>query len=369
MSIATVKGAPGHYRIGEKSLKELNSHLDGLQIKNPFIVTGTRAWEAAQPYLPENFTSWDPEQMTFVSGHCTVRAAEELAGRFEEKGIDAVIGIGGGTALDIAKASAAVKGIKTILIPTIAATCAAWTPLSVFYEEDGSHSHYTEFPAANTLLLVEPEIIANAPATYLKAGIGDTLAKYYEADALIDSLYGGRELPVWLQVSQFSAKLCREIILNDTAAALDAVEAKSVTPELIRVIETIILAGGMVGGYGGEAGRIAGAHSIHNGLTEAPEARYFLHGELVSYGILVQLGIEGKDEELWNLIRKYREWGFPFNLESLNIDPDDSGLLDRIIAKALRPQESIHLMDFKIDKDLVLASIFKIEEITAKTTN
>lgn len=33
-------------------------------------------------------------------------------------------------------------------------------------------------------MLVEPQIILNAPAEYLLAGIGDTLAKWYEAAVL-----------------------------------------------------------------------------------------------------------------------------------------------------------------------------------------
>lgn len=146
--------------------------------------------------------------------------------------------------MDITKAVAIEASVQSILIPTIAATCAAWTPLSVFYNEEGSFTHYTEFPIATTLVLVEPEIIAKAPLAYLKAGIGDTLAKFYEAEALIESFYPEETLPVPKQISQFSAKICRETLLNDGEAALQAVAQNETSPALIRVIETIIMTGG-----------------------------------------------------------------------------------------------------------------------------
>lgn len=359
MTTAIVKGAPGHYRIGEGVLQELTTLLAELNVTNLHIVSGRKAWDAASPFLPE---ALGQATITFVEGPCTLETVDELAAAFHINSADAVIGIGGGTALDLAKASAVKAGIKSVLIPTIAATCAAWTPLSVFYQEDGTHSHYAEFPVANTLVLIEPKIIAEAPLKYLKAGIGDTLAKYYEADALVRAFYKGKELPVWLQVSQFTAALCRDILLKDGKAALEAAADNQVTDALVRVIETIIMTGGMVGGFGEKAGRIAGAHSIHNGLTEAPGIKQFLHGEIVAYGILVQLALEGKEGELEKLLGYYDDWEFPRSLRDLLIDVEDEELIQRIITKILLPQESIHFMEIVITEDHLLAAIRQIED-------
>ncbi|EPR3265448.1 oxidoreductase, partial [Klebsiella pneumoniae] len=83
-----------------------------------------------------------------------------------------------------AKVLARRLGVPLVAIPTIAATCAAWTPLSVWYSDAGQALNFEIFDDANFLVLVEPRIILNAPAEYLLAGIGDTLAKWYEAVVL-----------------------------------------------------------------------------------------------------------------------------------------------------------------------------------------
>ena len=47
---------------------------------------------------------------------------------------------------------------------------------------------------------------------------------------------------------------------------------------------------------------MAGAHAIHNGLTFIPETHRVLHGQKVAYGILVQLALEGRTDEIAELI-------------------------------------------------------------------
>ena len=365
MQTVTVKGSPSHYQIGEGSLEYLIENLNDLRVKRIAVVAGRTAWEKAKPYLPSALLDQIEEKdIHTADGHCTVERTDRLASIYEEQQIDAVIGIGGGTALDIAKAAAANAQIKSILIPTIAATCAAWTPLSVFYQEDGAHSHYTEFPESNTLVVVEPAIIAEAPVKYLKAGIGDTLAKFYEARSLVEAFYPEGTLPVWLQISQFAARDCKDILLDDSEAAIQACESNQVTDALIRVIEAIIATGGMVGGFGGKAGRIAGAHSIHNGLTAAPQIADSLHGEIVSYGILAQLAIEQDKNELTKLLAYYDTWGFPTKLADFSIHTDDQELLETIAKKVTREEESIHLMKEEIKANTVIDAFLQLESVT-----
>lgn len=55
---------------------------------------------------------------------------------------DMIFGMGGGKVLDTAKGAAYQAGIPVFTFPTIAATCAATTALSVVYKEDGNFDSF-----------------------------------------------------------------------------------------------------------------------------------------------------------------------------------------------------------------------------------
>ncbi len=69
----------------------------------------------------------------------TAAGERDVAGLVQASGDDraVVIGVGGGALLDSAKVLARRLGVPLVAIPTIAATCAAWTPLSVWYGDAG----------------------------------------------------------------------------------------------------------------------------------------------------------------------------------------------------------------------------------------
>lgn len=200
-------------------------------------------------------------------GHCSESDVQQLAA---ESGDDrsVVIGVGGGALLDTAKALARRLGLPFVAVPTIAATCAAWTPLSVWYNDAGQALHYEIFDDANFMVLVEPEIILNAPQEYLLAGIGDTLAKWYEAVVLAPQ---PETLPLTVRLGINNAQAIRDVLLNSSEQALADQQNHQLTQSFCDVVDAIIAGGGMVGGLGDRFTRVAAAHAVHNGLTVLPQ--------------------------------------------------------------------------------------------------
>lgn len=202
-------------------------------------------------------------------------------------------------------------------------------------------THYDIYPTGIELLLIEPRIIIEAPLNLFVAGIGDTLAKWYEADVQIGQL---EEKSVPVDIAYFAAKQCKEVLLTHSERAIEAVHAETANPSFIKVVEAVIVLGGMVGGYGDSYGRIAGAHSIHNGMTVLEETHTKLHGDKVAYGILVQLLLEEKLGEMKTVTDFYEKLGLPTSLVDLGIENVTEEVAFQIAEKATQTGESIHVM-------------------------
>lgn len=284
---------PANYFSHPGSLLRLDDFFSADQLSRAVWVYGERAIDAARPYLPEAFHPAEAKRLLFT-GHCSETDVAQLA---KESGGDrnVMIGVGGGTLLDIAKALARRPDLPFVGIPIIAVTCAVWTPFSVWYNDVGQALHFEIFVDANFLVLVEPEIVPNAPEEYLLAGIGDALAKWYEAIVLVPQ---PETLSLTVRLGIQAAQIIRNTLLENSEQALADKQQGTLNRTFCSVVDAIIAGGGMVGGLGKRYTHVAVAHSIRNGLTVLPQTKKFLHGTKVAYGILVQSVLLGQGDVL-----------------------------------------------------------------------
>ena len=356
MENIVVKGAPAEYICGIGVLSELEEKLDARGIRKVLLLTGKKSWEALAPFFPELEKVILKKEIYHEES--SLQEITRIARLAESMNADAIIGAGGGKVLDIAKGVAYENSIQSILIPTLASNCAPWTPLSVIYTEEGTMTHYTVFPSSIDLLLVEPRILLEAPASTLVAGIGDTIAKWYEADVQISRF---EDPPIALKIAHYTAKLCADEMFEHAEAAITDAQEKKLTPAFIKVAETIIMLGGMVGGFGDKYGRVAGAHAIHNAMTLAPESHQALHGDKVAYGVLVQLLLENKRSEADELMIFYKKIGLPVSLRNLGIP---SEWIPKIAEQATSESETIHVLkEEPIRANQVAEVMWELEEL------
>jgi glycerol dehydrogenase len=161
------------------------------------------------------------------------------------------------------------------------------------------------------------------------------------------------------------ARLCCQTLYDDGPAALAAVGSNAVTPALERVVE----ANTLLSGLGFESGGLAIAHSIHNGLTTAEATHAFLHGEKVSFGLVVQLVVEGRPvAELDRVIRFCREVGLPTTLAELHLRADDRATLQTVAQRTVAPGETAHNEPFDVTANLILDGILAADHYAAGLT-
>lgn len=365
MEAFSVHGAPSEYVLLAGVLNELEGKLLERGLRKVLVVHGEKSWNAAKPFWPV-FADVSYSEYSY-SGECSLTEIDHLVELVTNQKFDGVIGVGGGKVLDLVKAVTHLVKKPSVLIPTLASNCSPWTPISVIYDEQGTFIRFDVYPVGASLVLVDPRILITAPVELLIAGIGDTLAKWYEADVQMAVI---PDKPIALQISHYAAKQCKEVLLQHAEGAIQAARSEVLNEDFVKVAETIIMLGGMVGGFGDHYGRIAGAHAIHNGLTVLEETHHALHGDKVAYGILIQLVLEKKWEEIEKLLPFYQRLGLPISLRELGVTEIDEAKITRIAEKATHPSESIHVMPIgTITSEDVGRAIRELEGVCQSTNN
>ncbi|MEE0905090.1 MAG: iron-containing alcohol dehydrogenase family protein [Bifidobacterium merycicum] len=313
-----VRSGPDRY-IGELgAAKNIGRFL--ADYRHPVIVTGKRSWQVFSEYA-----DIVPDYPVFrYDGSATLRNAKELAASISVEGADAIVAIGAGKLSDTAKNVAEILDADLIMVPTLAATCAAYSALSVNYDDRHRYVSAPLHPRNSNLVLVDSALIATGPREYLIGGIGDTLAKWYESRPVFERSHN---LSAFDDLSLQSAKLIHATLLSESEHALHALDTRNVDFHFQKIVDTIIGLSGTVGGLGGTKARASGAHSVHDALTVLPSTVNVVHGLKVAYGIMVQLAAEGREDEARELIPFYERVGLPHSLSAVNVDPlDDRGI-------------------------------------------
>ena len=212
------------------------------------------------------------------NGECSQAEIDRLVEVYRAAGTDVVVGVGGGKIFDTAKAVAAAVDAPVVIVPTIAATDAPCSALSVIYTDDGQFKEYQFFKSNPNLVLMDTDVISKSPVRLTVSGMGDALATYFEARACTRSdattCAGGHVTEAAMALAQ----LCYETLISDGLKAKLALEAGACTESVEKIIE----ANTLLSGLGFESAGLAGAHAIHNGMTALPETHAYYHGEKVA---------------------------------------------------------------------------------------
>jgi glycerol dehydrogenase-like iron-containing ADH family enzyme len=297
---------------------------------------------------------------------CCEGALARLEQALADHRANVVIGIGGGKCLDLAKLVAHRQHLPIITIPTSAATCAAWTALANVYSAAGAFLYDVGLDTCPDLVIVDYDLILTAPPRTLVAGIGDSIAKWYEAAA--SSGHSERTLVI-AAVQQ--ARVLRDILLQKSAGAL----AEPGGLEWQDVVDANILLAGAIGGLGGAQCRTVAAHATHNGLTHLPACHHILHGEKVAFGILVQLRLEetlGGNQlattARQQLLEFYAAIGLPRTLADLGLERATLVDLHHAATLACRPGSDIHRLPFSVTPEQLVAAMVSTAPLAISST-
>ncbi|PIG93185.1 iron-containing alcohol dehydrogenase family protein [Gloeocapsopsis sp. IPPAS B-1203] len=353
-NVLTLAVAPARVLRGVQILSQSGEEIAALG-KRPLLVGGDRTLAVTlpvlQPVLEQQQLQIETANYGSDSSEATLVSLKQAVAAHQA---DLIIGAGGGKALDTAKLLAHHCNLPVVTIPTSAATCAAWTALSNIYTDDGGFLYDVSLSRCPDLVLLDYDLIQTAPQRTLVAGIGDALAKWYEAS--VSSAHSEDTLTI-AAVQQ--ARVLRDILFQKSVAALQA-PGSAVWRE---VVDATVLLAGVIGGLGGAQCRTVAAHAVHNGLTHL-HIHHSIHGEKVAYGILVQLRLEEmlQGNQLaatarQQLLKFYDEIGLPKTLHELDMGSITIEDLQRCVEIACDPKSDIHRLPFKVATEQLMAAM------------
>jgi glycerol-1-phosphate dehydrogenase [NAD(P)+] len=208
---------------------------------------------------------------------------EALVGR-TPRDVTAIVGLGGGMALDAAKWVAWSRSLPLILAPSIVSVDASVT--NTVAVRDGGTVVYEGFVVADRVV-VDTELVARAPVRLNRAGVGDLLSIH---TGLWDWRLGAR-----------AGRIAYDAGIAAAAAnVLDRTEA--LAPEIAAVSEAGV--GGLVAMYAevnalclqaGHSGPEEGSEHYLGYRLEEVTGRSFVHGELVGLGTVLMSTLQRND--------------------------------------------------------------------------
>jgi glycerol-1-phosphate dehydrogenase [NAD(P)+] len=208
----------------------------------------------------------------FTVDDCTINAAVKLVERIRPQQYDAIVGIGGGTVLDVTKFAAARLGLPMVAVATNLAHDGIASPISTLDNDAGRGSYSVPAPIA---VLVDLDQISQAPPRSVRSGIGDIVSNLSStADWQAAHLLRGEAID-GLAVS-ISRTAAQAVIDHPGGVGDDAF--------LTTLAEALVLSGMAMVVAGTSRPSSGACHEISHAIDLLYPERHGFHGEQVGMG-------------------------------------------------------------------------------------
>lgn len=240
---------------------------------------------------------WPKFKPAFGDGDYRLIEVKSLEGEWLDSvardldGTQAVVGLGGGQAMDAAKFLSWSRQLALFQIPTALTVNAAWGHRSA--RRESGIVRYVGWTRPEAVF-VDYDIIRSAPPLLNRSGVGDVLCYH---TALWDwdfAVSQGRCEAAWPYDENLASQ--SRAVVNKIKAAAEDIHDVSIAG-IDALVSGLSYGGAAFAGSGWNPRHIEGAeHFIYYAL-ELATGRPFLHGQIVGFGILIASAMQNNDPD------------------------------------------------------------------------
>ncbi|MEV5205122.1 iron-containing alcohol dehydrogenase family protein [Streptomyces sp. NPDC053720] len=241
----------------------------------------------------------------------TLDSAVKLADDIKGNRYDAVVGLGGGKIVDVAKYAAARVGLPMVAVATNLAHDGLCSPVATLDNDNGRGSYGVPTPIA---VVIDLDIVRQAPARFVRSGIGDAVSNIScVADWELAHEINGEEID---GLAAAMARQAGEAVLRHPGGIGD--------DAFLKVLAEGLVLTGISMSVAADSRPASGAcHEINHAFDLLYPKRAASHGEQVGLGACFAMHLRGAREESLHMVATLRRHGLPVVPEEIGFTADE----------------------------------------------
>ncbi|GAA3378405.1 iron-containing alcohol dehydrogenase family protein [Streptomyces sannanensis] len=241
----------------------------------------------------------------------TIDSAVKLADDIKGKRYDAVVGLGGGKIIDVAKYAAARVGLPMVAVATNLSHDGLCSPVATLDNDNGRGSYGLPTPIG---VVIDLDVIREAPVRFVRSGIGDAISNISAiADWELSHIVNGEPVD---GLAAAMARTAGESVLRHPGGTGD--------DEFLVVLAEALVLTGIAMSISGDTRPSSGAcHEISHAFDLLHPRRAASHGEQVGLGAAFAMHLRGAREQSALFAEVLRRHGLPVLPEEIGFSADE----------------------------------------------